>query len=44
MPDDPNIQRFGVICDTTPESAGFLLLGSGLVAMALLWRRRACRG
>jgi hypothetical protein len=41
MPDDPDIQRFGIIYETTPEPAGFPLLGSGLVALASLRRRRA---
>jgi hypothetical protein len=41
MPDDTSIQRFGIVYDTTPDPAGFLLLGSGVVAVASLWRRRA---
>lgn len=46
VPDDPGLQRFGVILQETPpvvnpEPGGFLLFGSGLAFMALLWRRRA---
>jgi len=49
IPDDASAQRFGMILGgttpldiTTPEPAGALLLGSGLVFLALLRRRPYC--
>jgi hypothetical protein len=48
MPDNPAIQRFGIFFPgtppvITPEPGGVALLGSGLLGLALLWRRRARR-
>jgi hypothetical protein len=38
VPDDPSIQRFGIIV-ITPEPRALPLLGCGLLGLAMLWRR-----
>jgi len=43
VPDNSNYQRFGVIVET-PEPGGLMLLGTGLVAMGALLRRRRAPG
>lgn len=46
VPDNPGLQRFGIIFEdvppiVVPEPGALALLSSGLLAMAWLWRRRA---